>query len=252
MILNGRAEHSPQAAMGDGAHVEVLDRSVHRDDEVVRPGDVRGERELAVNVAVFADDELTRVGAVAVLGEIYDFSIVQGADADVVVAISDTTSEGIVSQVEHEAGGRENLRIILVTDSIPTARLARLACLGAVSVLVKADATYSQLARSVGIAQHESRVGFAGENGKAADTRISVALPVDKLKRSEAAAVQGLSSRDVAVLELLAEGLDTSGIARRLSYSEGTIKNIVHGVVRSLGACNRTQAVALGIRWGIM
>jgi DNA-binding NarL/FixJ family response regulator len=58
----------------------------------------------------------------------------------------------------------------------------------------------------------------------------------------------GLTDRDVEVLRLMADGHSTAGIARDLSYSESTIKNIIHAIVRELGARNRAHAVAMALR----
>jgi DNA-binding NarL/FixJ family response regulator len=57
-----------------------------------------------------------------------------------------------------------------------------------------------------------------------------------------------LSERDVQVLRLMADGHSTAGIARDLAYSESTIKNIIHAIVRELGARNRAHAVATALR----
>jgi DNA-binding NarL/FixJ family response regulator len=54
------------------------------------------------------------------------------------------------------------------------------------------------------------------------------------------------------VLRLLAEGQSTAAIADALAYSESTIKNMVHDLVHRLGARNRTHAVALAIRGGLI
>jgi DNA-binding NarL/FixJ family response regulator len=58
----------------------------------------------------------------------------------------------------------------------------------------------------------------------------------------------GLSDRDVEVLRMMADGQSTAGIAQGLSYSESTIKNIIHVIVRELGARNRAHAVAMALR----
>jgi DNA-binding NarL/FixJ family response regulator len=59
-----------------------------------------------------------------------------------------------------------------------------------------------------------------------------------------------LSARDLEVLRLLADGRSTAGIAEDLAYSESTIKNVIHDLVRHLGARNRAHAVATAIRGG--
>jgi DNA-binding NarL/FixJ family response regulator len=58
----------------------------------------------------------------------------------------------------------------------------------------------------------------------------------------------GLCDRDMEVLKLMADGHTTAGIARDLAYSESTIKNIIHAIVRELGARNRAHAVATAMR----
>ncbi|MFF9488179.1 helix-turn-helix transcriptional regulator [Streptomyces sp. NPDC014676] len=47
---------------------------------------------------------------------------------------------------------------------------------------------------------------------------------------------------------MLAEGMTTSEVARRLNHSERTIKSVPHDVITRLGLRNRTQAVAYAIR----
>jgi DNA-binding NarL/FixJ family response regulator len=62
----------------------------------------------------------------------------------------------------------------------------------------------------------------------------------------------GLREREIDVLRLVAEGFDTSEIAQKLSYSERTIKNILHDVTSRLGLRNRSQAVAYAARAGLI
>jgi DNA-binding NarL/FixJ family response regulator len=61
-----------------------------------------------------------------------------------------------------------------------------------------------------------------------------------------------LTGREVDVLRLLAEGGSTRDIAQRLSYSERTVKNIVHDVLGKLHGRTRAQAVAVASRRGII
>ena len=61
-----------------------------------------------------------------------------------------------------------------------------------------------------------------------------------------------MSTREVAVLRLLADGLDTTGIASQLSYSERTVKHIIHGVVSRERLRNRVHAVAFALRLGVL
>jgi len=62
----------------------------------------------------------------------------------------------------------------------------------------------------------------------------------------------GLTDREYAVLQMLADGQSTREIAERLSYSERTIKNIVRDLLIKLNCKTRAHAVALAARRGVI
>lgn len=87
----------------------------------------------------------------------------------------------------------------------------------------------------------------------------STTLPTDLVpKLLQRASVSGthdssmLQPRELAVLERLAQGDDTMGIAGELCYSERTVKNIVHDLLMKLNCRNRAHAVATATRQGII
>jgi DNA-binding NarL/FixJ family response regulator len=61
-----------------------------------------------------------------------------------------------------------------------------------------------------------------------------------------------LTSRELEVLGLLAEGLANKAIAARLGISDQTVKFHVAAVCGKLGASNRTDAVRRAIRRGLV
>ena len=61
-----------------------------------------------------------------------------------------------------------------------------------------------------------------------------------------------LTPRERDVLRLLAEGLPNKTIAARLGISDQTVKFHVASIVGKLGAANRTAAVRLAIRRGLV
>jgi DNA-binding NarL/FixJ family response regulator len=61
-----------------------------------------------------------------------------------------------------------------------------------------------------------------------------------------------LTPREEDVLRLLVEGLANKEIAARLSLTEGTIKNLVSAVIAKLQANDRTHAVVLALRRGLV
>jgi len=71
--------------------------------------------------------------------------------------------------------------------------------------------------------------------------------PVDDIEIQEP-----LTSREIQVLQLLAEGLPNKAIASRLGISDQTVKFHVASVSGKLGAANRTDAVRRAVRRGLI
>ena len=66
------------------------------------------------------------------------------------------------------------------------------------------------------------------------------------------ALIESLTSREIQVLELLAEGLSNKAIAARLGISDQTVKFHVASISGKLGAANRTDAVRRAVRRGLI
>jgi two-component system, NarL family, response regulator YdfI len=64
--------------------------------------------------------------------------------------------------------------------------------------------------------------------------------------------VEPLTAREAEVLGLLAEGAGNKEIAERLKLSEHTVKFRVSSILGKLGATTRTEAVARGVRQGLV
>jgi DNA-binding NarL/FixJ family response regulator len=63
---------------------------------------------------------------------------------------------------------------------------------------------------------------------------------------------EALSKREVEVLEKIAGGNRNSDIAALLFISEETVKGHIKHIMEKLGASDRTEAVAIGVRRGII
>ena len=62
----------------------------------------------------------------------------------------------------------------------------------------------------------------------------------------------GITPQDRDLLRLMAQGLTNREIAEKLHYSEAMVKKKVQEIFETLGVVNRTQAVALAIRQGLI
>ena len=61
-----------------------------------------------------------------------------------------------------------------------------------------------------------------------------------------------LSDRELEVLRLLAMGLSNADISKRLYLSEGTVRNYASGIFSKLNVSDRTQAVVIALREGLV
>jgi DNA-binding CsgD family transcriptional regulator len=74
---------------------------------------------------------------------------------------------------------------------------------------------------------------------------------VERARRAPAAE-HSLTRRELEVLHLLADGLGTNEIARRLYITRKTAATHIERIFRKLGVHSRTQAVSLAYRHGFL
>lgn len=76
-------------------------------------------------------------------------------------------------------------------------------------------------------------------------------LPDAMIRRMNSSTPQ-LSDRERQVLDLLAEGLNTTSIASKLYISESTAKTHIAKIYDKLGAANRAQALVTAMKMGML
>ena len=84
---------------------------------------------------------------------------------------------------------------------------------------------------------------------QAGQKRLSTEVAADF---AEHAADEVLTAREVTVLGSIAKGNANKEIAAQLSLTEETVKSHVRSILAKLGANDRTHAVAIGLRRGII
>lgn len=77
-------------------------------------------------------------------------------------------------------------------------------------------------------------------------------IPAEISARLSGRMLSQLSSREVEVLALIAQGLSNKEIAARLNLVEGTVKVHVTSILGKLRVSDRTQAILAGVKQGII
>ncbi len=205
----------------------------------------------AVTTYVYASDPILQAGTVSQLKTRPEIRVVgESAIGEAVVAavVADVLDEDVLRVLRAlQRGGVP--RIVLVARVIDDAAVVAAAEAGVGGLLRRSEANPATLARTL------VRVA-AGEGAVPADLLGRLLGQVGKLQRQVLAprglAFSGLTDREAQVLRLMADGEGTAEIAGRLSYSERTVKNILHDITTRLQLRNRSHAVAYAVREGLI
>ncbi len=214
-----------------------------------QPTDVRHAE--TIEVAVSAADPVSRAGTVSQLRAAPGIRVVEDATpggSTVALVVADEVDEEATRRIR--ALRRQGVeRVALLVARLDDQGLLAAVEAGVSGVLRRSDATSGNLRsmiRSVAI----------GEGTLPPDLLGRLLDQVGRLQRQVLAprglTFRGLSEREVRVLRLLADGMDTAEVGRELFYSERTVKNIVHDITSRLELRNRTHAVAYAIKQGLI
>lgn len=121
---------------------------------------------------------------------------------------------------------------------------------GEVMAVMPAGADDLLIAAAVRLAAAGYRVSDDG--GRHGDFHAGDGEPFEEDLADEHAPRPALSPREAEVLALLAEGAPNKVIARRLNISVHTAKFHVAAILIKLGAANRTDAIAIAMRQGMV
>lgn len=202
-----------------------------------------------IPVAVHAADPISRAGAVSQLRQ---HSVVELRDEKdsgpgvVALLVSETLDDATLSRLRRLVRS-EGAKAVLVVGVLRENELLDVIECGVGAIVWRHEATGRRLAQAVLAAAR-------GDGDLPSDLLGRLISQVGTLHRTAAGhpivPTSGLAPREVDVLRLVAEGLDTGEIAAKLSYSERTVKNVMHGLTTRLRLRNRAHAVAYALREG--
>ena len=176
---------------------------------------------------------------------------------DLIISTADLAHFAALLQQVTEADVYRDLPLLLLAELPDPQATARALRMGARAVL-PAEIARPQLLAALEAVSHGLVVTMPVETGAiisasrtpasqtpAFSTRVFPTSEVEEL-------FEPLTPREQEVLRLLALGLANKEIASRMNISEHTVKFHVAAILGKLGAASRTEAVAIGIRHGLV
>jgi DNA-binding NarL/FixJ family response regulator len=205
----------------------------------------------ATKVFVFGADPLCQAGMAAYLRDCPEIELVPDAqvdDAQVALVVVDGVDDGTL-RVLRALQRNGCPKVVVLVGEVDAAGVADAVQAGAVGVLRRSAATRDALRDAI-------RSVAGGEGVLPPDLLGGLLRQVRQVQADVLAprglTFAGLADRELAVLRLLSDGCDTREIARRLAYSERTVKTIIQDVTRRFGLRNRSHAVAFALRQGLI
>jgi DNA-binding NarL/FixJ family response regulator len=149
-----------------------------------------------------------------------DLQMPEMSGLDAIIAIRDEFPEG---------------RIIVLTNSTGDVQVLRALRAGARGYLLK-NLVRKELLDTI-------RAVHAGKRTLSPEVSSELA---------EHASDDALTSAEIEVLQLIADGNANKQVADRLSVTEDTVKGRIRNILAKLGATDRTHAVMIGIKRGVI
>ncbi|MFM7686352.1 MAG: response regulator [Actinomycetota bacterium] len=132
-------------------------------------------------------------------------------------------------------------RVVMLTMHVDREVIDRAIKAGAVGYLTK-DAAISEVIEAIRLAANGDRP---------MSPRLAAAL-LNEARKVPDETEPIISTREEEVLQLVADGLGTTEIADKLFISQKTVKNHLASIYEKLNARDRTQAVLMAVKMGIV
>ncbi|GEB48173.1 helix-turn-helix transcriptional regulator [Streptomyces cacaoi] len=208
-------------------------------------------RQGRISVALYAEDAILYAGAVQQLRQQPELELVDDEDADeaqVSLVVVDCVNEPTVRLLRRLQRNTAT-RTGLVVGSFEADTLQTMIECGVAAVLRRAEVDRGRLLHLVTAMANGEGVLPGDLLGKLLDH-------VSSLQRTvldpRGLTLSTLTTREADMLRLVSEGFDTTEIAQKTSYSERTVKNVLHEVATRLHLRNRAHAVGYAMRHGLI
>ncbi len=203
-----------------------------------------------IRVLVTAESAIERAGLEAVLRANPNIEVVGSARAldSAAAEIERLAPDVIVAEVTGELPelAAAPVTAMVLLSHNPQPEWIREALRAGARAVLPADASGEEVVAAV----EAAAAGLIVIDPRDLESLIGTALPAHRgMTGTE---VQPLTSREIEVLRMIAEGHGNKTVAWKLGISEHTVKFHVGSIMSKLGASSRTEAVSIGIRRGLI
>lgn len=171
-----------------------------------------------------------------------------GASADVAVVVAEKMTVEMASSLRRMKQ-TVGVPVVLIACELDRADLLTVVECNVVAVLLRRAATSERIVETV-------RTAASGGGVLPSNMLGELLRQVERVQREVLSPhglhLSGLTPREIDVLRLMSEGLNTAEIAEKLCFSERAVKRVVFEVTRRLNLRNRPHAVAYALRSGVI
>jgi len=209
---------------------------------------------MPIRLVIVDDHALFRSGLISLIQDIQGFEVVgeAGNGRDAIEVVEKSKPDVVLLDVNMPIMGgvetvrmlrqQQNCRILMLTISKSEEDLFGAIAAGADGYLLK-NATPDELEKSI-------------QNVHRGDSVLSPEVTRQVLKAvnfdQNRTPDYGLSSREMEVLQCLAQGMTTAQISSDLFISDNTVKTHVRHILEKLEASNRAEAVSKAMQLGLI
>jgi DNA-binding NarL/FixJ family response regulator len=202
-----------------------------------------------ISVRIQSDDLVVRNGVVSLLRQQPGLDLLEEGDPPgcaVLVLCVDAVDTAALAMMR-KLWRNSQVRMVLVVGQIREAELLDVLECGVAAVVRRRDAS------SEGVV-HAIEMAHRGNGDLPPDLLGGLLSHVARARRARPGEtiLSGFSPREIDVVKLVAEGLETKEISAKLCYSERTVKNVLHNLMLRLNLRNRAHAVAYAAREGYL
>jgi DNA-binding NarL/FixJ family response regulator len=204
-----------------------------------------------IPVAVYAEDPVLKAGITHQLRPRPEVEVVRPDEehrAVVALVVVDRVDEE-TARLLRRLRQSSTARIGLVVGRFDQDALQTTIDCGVTAVIRRAEAHQDRLVSTISAL-------VKGEAVLPGDLLGTLLDHVGRLQRSvldpNGPSLSTLTAREADMLRLVSEGLDTAEIASKTSFSERTVKNVLHEVTTRLQLRNRAHAVGYAMRHGLI